>query len=451
MKRTIVLIFAFSVLSPGSYASVFDYGIVSAGPVQLGMNTTVVGVYDAGDGSVYSAAPGLAVSCGSGHITGDVCVSDPNATTSLGGTQVDGGVHYNAPQMAMPAVDGSAYRALAKNIMNSPAPPTGTYTNIVIPPNTNPRFNYSVTIQGVMYVQSPNTVYFNNDCNFTGVLIADDQAAGTGDANNYIFFKNNMSFYGAEHLPDQPQFDALKQMVGTVILCPGFTMEFKNNLTFVDGIMAVKALTAKNNLDSTFNGNLLIYGAGGVDFKNNTDLTLNVAISGSTTPPGFVPQEPPSNLAPVVSAGSDQIIPLSMSTTLSGWVTDDGLPNPPAALTTTWTMTSGPAKVVFGNANATTTNVRFSKFGTYVLRLTASDSDLSSFGEVTIQVHPNPPGDFNGDGHVDGTDFLIWQRGYAPGVTGKTKSQGDANGDGVVDGMDFLLWQVDYSCEHQTF
>jgi hypothetical protein len=46
--------------------------------------------------------------------------------------------------------------------------------------------------------------------------------------------------------------------------------------------------------------------------------------------------------------------------------------------------------------------------------------------------------DFNGDGRVDGLDFLIWQRGFnRPG----SLSDGDANGDGFVDGADLAIWQ----------
>ncbi|MCA9236984.1 MAG: hypothetical protein KDA44_16025 [Planctomycetales bacterium] len=55
-----------------------------------------------------------------------------------------------------------------------------------------------------------------------------------------------------------------------------------------------------------------------------------------------------------------------------------------------------------------------------------------------------PTADFNGDGAVDGRDFLIWQRGV--GQTGQTdNSLGDANGDGMVDGQDLQAWQGEFS------
>lgn len=103
--------------------------------------------------------------------------------------------------------------------------------------------------------------------------------------------------------------------------------------------------------------------------------------------------EPPSNTAPVVNAGVDQTITLSSSASLDGAVTDDGLPNPPGTVTTTWSKVSGPGTISFGNPNAVDTSASFSAAGSYVLRLTANDSLLSSSDEVSITVNPSSPPD----------------------------------------------------------
>jgi hypothetical protein len=52
---------------------------------------------------------------------------------------------------------------------------------------------------------------------------------------------------------------------------------------------------------------------------------------------------------------------------------------------------------------------------------------------------PIDDADFNGDSHVDGEDFLRWQRGF--GVPNGTLATGDANGNGVVDGSDLAIWK----------
>lgn len=97
---------------------------------------------------------------------------------------------------------------------------------------------------------------------------------------------------------------------------------------------------------------------------------------------------PGGNQAPLVNAGSDQSITLPASASLSGTGSDDGLPNPPATATYTWSKVSGPGTVTFGNANALSTTASFSAAGAYVLRLTGSDSALTATDDVSITVNP---------------------------------------------------------------
>ncbi|HYN38985.1 MAG TPA: hypothetical protein VES39_07025, partial [Rhodospirillales bacterium] len=96
-----------------------------------------------------------------------------------------------------------------------------------------------------------------------------------------------------------------------------------------------------------------------------------------------------ANQAPAVSAGPNSTITLPASATLSGSATDDGLPNPPATVTYAWTKISGPGTVVFGNAANAATSASFSVAGSYVLRLTASDSALSASADVTVTATPS--------------------------------------------------------------
>ena len=105
-------------------------------------------------------------------------------------------------------------------------------------------------------------------------------------------------------------------------------------------------------------------------------------------PPPFTP---PVNTAPVVNAGADQTVTLPATASLSGTATDDGLPYPPGTLTTTWSAVSGPGTVTFANPAAAATTATFSVAGTYTLRLTASDSALSSSDDIVITVNPAPP------------------------------------------------------------
>jgi outer membrane protein assembly factor BamB len=53
------------------------------------------------------------------------------------------------------------------------------------------------------------------------------------------------------------------------------------------------------------------------------------------------------------------------------------------------------------------------------------------------------PGDANGDGKVDDTDFAIWRTNYNQTKTGGA-SIGDFNNNGKVEGLDYLIWRNNY-------
>jgi hypothetical protein len=95
---------------------------------------------------------------------------------------------------------------------------------------------------------------------------------------------------------------------------------------------------------------------------------------------------PPANRAPVVNAGADRTLTMPASTSLAGSATDDGLPSPPSQLSAAWTRVSGPGTVTFSAPSSLTTNATFSTAGTYVLRLSVSDSLLTAADDVTVVV-----------------------------------------------------------------
>src|SRR5439155_327627 len=93
-----------------------------------------------------------------------------------------------------------------------------------------------------------------------------------------------------------------------------------------------------------------------------------------------------ANQAPTVNAGPDQTITQPSGAVLSGTATDDDLPTG-STLTVTWTQLSGPGSVSFGDIRAIHTPATFSTAGTYILRITASDTALTSSDDVVITVN----------------------------------------------------------------
>lgn len=109
------------------------------------------------------------------------------------------------------------------------------------------------------------------------------------------------------------------------------------------------------------------------------------------------------NLPPTVNAGPDRIANVGQIITLTGNVSDDGLPDPPAAVIITWTFVSGPTTATVASPGALVTQVGpLEEQGQYVFRLTANDGEYEVFNDVRVGVivpgpvsnpEPNPDPD----------------------------------------------------------
>jgi hypothetical protein len=134
-----------------------------------------------------------------------------------------------------------------------------------------------------------------------------------------------------------------------------------------------------------------------------------------------VPPPPPPNQPPIVSAGADAAV-AAQSVALQGSVTDDGRPGP--LVSVQWTQVTGPEPAVFLDAASPTSQVTFPVSGVYVLRLTASDGDLSASDDVAVTVSFTVPPQ-NQAPQVDaGTDVTIQLPTAAATLTGTVTDDG---------------------------
>ena len=140
----------------------------------------------------------------------------------------------------------------------------------------------------------------------------------------------------------------------------------------------------------------------------------------------------PPNQPPVVNAGSNQSITLPTNTvTLNGTVTDDGLPN--NTLIIAWTQMSGPGTVSFSSSSTAVTQATFSAAGTYVLQLSANDTQYTTTSQTTVTVNSplnQPP---------------VVNAGPNQTITLPTTSvtlNGTATDDGLPNGTLTIAWSV---------
>ena len=107
--------------------------------------------------------------------------------------------------------------------------------------------------------------------------------------------------------------------------------------------------------------------ASDTEFSASTQVTVTVLAA--VTP----------NQSPAISVSADNVnLTLPANTVnLTGTITDDGQPAG-STITQQWTQISGPATVSFTTPAQPSTKAIFSIAGSYVLKLTASDSQLSN-------------------------------------------------------------------------
>ncbi|MGH8046453.1 MAG: glycoside hydrolase family 2 TIM barrel-domain containing protein [Chthoniobacterales bacterium] len=128
----------------------------------------------------------------------------------------------------------------------------------------------------------------------------------------------------------------------------------------------------------------------------------------------------PGNTPPTVGISTNGTPQVGTPYNLNGSASDDGLPN---ALTTTWTLVSGPTAVAFANTSSASTTVTFSFEGTYRLRLTADDGSIATATDVVLSA-------------TNQTHYDDWRTQYFTTLqladSNISGDQADPNGDGAT-------------------
>jgi hypothetical protein len=150
---------------------------------------------------------------------------------------------------------------------------------------------------------------------------------------------------------------------------------------------------------------------------------------------------PGANRPPQVYAGPDaDLNSTSASVTLSGIISDDGLPL--GQVTSQWSFVSGPGIPTFANAASASTTATFPADGLYLLRLTANDGISSASDIIEVRVNarqaPLPTGAvawWRGNGtatdSVGGHDVTVLDATYVAGLAGQA-FQVDGVGDAML-------------------
>ena len=245
---------------------IFDYGVASKGKIWTDGSSKIKGATDPTKGSVLSTCTTdpIPVVIRGKEVSGDISVSNPNATVIVDGASIGGEtsmavimsdhVHKGVEPPEFPTVDTAAFQAFATNTYSAAGGNNQTLVNCRIPANTNPSFTGTTKIQGVLYIETPNKVDFGGNVSIQGVIVTQNNPTGTISTNT-ISFKGGVDSTGVETLP--ASFGKLREMTGSFLLAPGFATLFTGDFKTINGSILVSRLSMSGNAGGTILGTVV--------------------------------------------------------------------------------------------------------------------------------------------------------------------------------------------------
>jgi hypothetical protein len=272
-------------------SAIFNYGVAAKGEIESSGGATIQGTPTAANGSVLSATAGsAALNQGGGTISGDFSYTNGAATNTYGGS-IDGytktnsnfsqHVHSGVAAPQFPSVDTTVYAQYATNTWSTT---TGSSViNCIVPAGANPSFPAGTTVQGVLYIQTPNKVTFSGSCTIQGCVIVEDNPQGT---SNSLTFGGGVTAQSISTLPATAQFPAAERaLTGAFILAPSFAVTMSGNFGTIGGSLIADSFNFSGSVTATVDGSIIALKDTPMVMSGGTVLTVSGA--GNTGyPPG---------------------------------------------------------------------------------------------------------------------------------------------------------------------
>ncbi|MFQ6036973.1 MAG: hypothetical protein ACE5NM_14130, partial [Sedimentisphaerales bacterium] len=278
---------------------IFNYGLATKGPLNFPGNPTITAANSAWEADMYIESSGSAIGVsvgGNTNFDGDVNIGNPDASVTFGGdVQIAGdygqeaidnhvSIGVDSPEFPEPDVSHFLQYATGDIIDSSTDLSKGiTLVNATIKAGTNPVFGGSVTVQGILLIESPNKVTFSRNVTLQGIIIADGDIHNPDPGTNRIDFCGN---FDTGPYPNDPQFDAIRHEIGSSVIGPGFATTFGGNFSTLEGVMAVSGVHFYGNASALIKGTIINYSDNATIVEGN--VTMNFDRAGTTKiPAGF--------------------------------------------------------------------------------------------------------------------------------------------------------------------
>ena len=276
--------------------SVFDFGVATKGPLSMtgqaeidGVNTVDIAI----EASVYiEGIDGISFSItNNASVAGNVSIADPDGSyavgskASVGGVEGDENVFVGVPYVEFPTPNPDYFSVYATGITINSTTNLSNYAvlnNVTIAPNTNPTFASNVTINGVLFIETPNRVSFAGKSTINGVIVGD----GSLDSpDSSIKFSGQVVSNDASTLNEE-QFGGIVNETGTFILAPGFSLDFSGQANTMNGAIAGSGISFSGQAGGMINGSIINYSSDVMTLTGQTTLTFNRS-GRDSNPSGF--------------------------------------------------------------------------------------------------------------------------------------------------------------------
>jgi len=281
---------------------IFNYGLATKGPLNYTGNPATTGVNESWEADIYIESfvegvenPAAVSVAGNTNFNGDIMVGNPDATVNFGGdvlidgdhneTAIDNHVFIGVDPVDFPIPDTERFQQYATGEIIDPSSDLTngiTLTNATIEAGTNPTFDGSVIIQGILLIKSPNTVTFGRNVALQGIIVAEGNLENPG-TNDRIDILGN---FASGPYPSGAEFDAIRGEVGSSIVAPGFAMSFQGNFSTLEGVVAVSGVHFSGNVAAQIKGTIINYSNDPMIIEGNASMNFDREAS-TKVPAGF--------------------------------------------------------------------------------------------------------------------------------------------------------------------
>jgi len=278
---------------------IFDFGLATKGPLNFPGNPTIVAANEAWEADMFVESSGNPIAVqviGNTNFDGEVNIGNAAANVDFGGAvqiagdigqaAIDNHVSIGAETPEFPEPDTARFLKYATGpvVDSSTDLSKGiTLVNATIKAGTNPVFEGSVTIQGILFVESPNKVTFGSNVALQGIIVAD------GDSKNPLPGQNSLDIMGnfaSQPYPNDPEFDAIRQEEGSSIVAPGFSASFSGNFSTLEGVVAVSGAHFSGNMNAQIKGTIINYSGSATVVEGNATMNFD-RVNSTKIPAGF--------------------------------------------------------------------------------------------------------------------------------------------------------------------